>query len=85
MGQVVMTGAAVPVVTVTSPGSLVLTAPAANAGTIYVGGPGVTVANGSPVPKGQSVPLAEVGGAGPLFAVGTAADLLGYFYGTKVS
>jgi outer membrane usher protein FimD/PapC len=78
-----MTGSAVPVVNVVAEGSLTLT----NVGThtIYVGGSGVTASNGAPVPAGQSVPIPTVGNAGQLYATGTAADVLGYFYGTAIT
>jgi hypothetical protein len=82
-GQVAMTGSAVPVVNVVSPGSLTLT----NVGThtIYVGGSNVVASTGAPIPAGQSVPLPVVGNAGQLYATGTAADVLGWFYGTALT
>jgi hypothetical protein len=93
-----MTGAVVPVVAVTSPGSLVLAAPSTNTKPLYVGGSNIAATpntagvppwtgngNGLTLAPGQVLPVAKVGNAGQLYAIGTSGDLLIYAYGTEIS
>lgn len=77
------TGTAQPFLEATSPGSITLI----NTGTnkMYVGDKNVKTTTGTPLPAGSIVPIGLEGNSGLLYVVGTAADVLGWFYGTEIN
>lgn len=54
-------------------GSVALTALSTNSGTVYVGGPGVTTANGYPLGPGDTFSC-DFGDASSIYIIGTASD-----------